>query len=182
MSDAATQLADQLIEYLQSGPINPLECWPLLEQLDAELDRVLGPPGEFPNCHPRLLARTITDSIPTLWLLDFSVPDVDHAHAFRGTRAELVGAEMADLRAELLAAVRGWRRKLPVSGQLLPDDWVRVPRRKMFVGKTKAYADCKKFPNKIRLTDDDGIFEIRRRCLDVYLEDETLNDYRIRPS
>lgn len=176
MTNNATQLADQLIEYLEGG-VNPLECWPLLEQLDAELDRLLGPPGEFPNCHPRLLARKITDgaqTLPTLWLLDFSVPDVDHAHQFRGTRAELAGDELAGLRAELLIAVRGWRRKLST----LEDDWVRVPLRKMFVGKSKPSSDCDKFPDKIRFSETRGVYLIRREYLDEYLEGENLKEIR----
>ena len=189
MSYTATLLADQLIEYLESGRINPLECWPLLEQLDAELDRVLGPAGNFPNCYPRLLARTITDSIPTLWLLDFSVPDVDHAHAFRGTRAELVGAEMANLRAELLAAVRGWRRKLDqlkaLRGQLLPDDWVQVPLKVILhVQKVKSVSTltnhCKKYPEQIR-RQSDGVYLIRRRFLERYLEGWDLKHYLDKP-
>lgn len=175
MSNNATQLADQLIEYLEGG-VNPLECWPLLEQLDAELDRLLGPPGEFPNCHPRLLARKITDgapTLPTLWLLDFSVPDVDHAHQFRGTRAELAGDELAGLRAELLIAVRGWRRKVTtleaVSGQLSPDDWVQVKLKMIKQTTTTVTTHCKKHPDRIRWQSD-GVYLIRRKYLERYLE------------
>lgn len=109
----AIDLANQLIEYLNSEKINPLDCWPLLEQLNAELDRLLGPPKEFPNCYPRLLARKITDLGATLWMLDFSVPDIDLAIEFRGTRNEVKEDDLNELRLNLLVAVKGWKRKIP---------------------------------------------------------------------
>jgi hypothetical protein len=96
---------------------------------------------------------------------------------------------MADLRAELLAAVRGWRRKLSqlkaVSGQLLPDDWVQVPLKVILhVQKVRSVSTltnhCRDYPNRIR-KQKKGWYLIRRRYLELYLDEGYLKRHLDKP-
>ena len=148
----------------------------------AELAMLLGDVAEAGSSKGRdmigvrKLARSLTTAIAN-----------NHLAGALGSQEALIrlAANTGDAVAEievLAEQLAGGAETQQATPLLSPDDWVRVPRRLMFVSKSKVYGDCKSHPDKIRLTDDDGIFEIRRRCLDVYLQGERLTDHLNRPS